>query len=116
MNRAADLARARAAVSLSEDSCLVWLGVGLATLERIESGEVEPSDDTAERIDRFLQLYGGGFFPTSALRPPVTHSGGPPGGGSLSDFQTGGLAAGSGERSAVGVFDGAPIQANRGAL
>jgi DNA-binding XRE family transcriptional regulator len=62
VNRAAELARARAAVGLDEESC-AWFGVGRATIERIEAGEVEPGDELAARIDRFIQLCGGGLFP-----------------------------------------------------
>jgi hypothetical protein len=85
VNRAAELARARAAAALSDEDALVWFGVGLATLERIEAGEIEPSAEVAHRIDLFLQTAGGGVTlsqPDSPDRRLCTHSGGP-GGGAL---------------------------------
>jgi hypothetical protein len=57
-SRAGDLARARAALTLSEDDALVWFGVGLAVLERIEAGQIIPSLEVEQRIDRFLALRG----------------------------------------------------------
>jgi transcriptional regulator with XRE-family HTH domain len=57
-SRVGELARCRAFHGLSEADCLVWFGVGPATLERIESGEVEPSDELEQRIARFLSAVG----------------------------------------------------------
>lgn len=78
MTRLADLSAFRAELRLDEEECRAWFGVGPATLERIESGEVEPAPDVAERIDRFIEICGGGFhsFPPAAPHPPSTHSGG----------------------------------------
>jgi hypothetical protein len=54
-----ELSRCRAAAALDEEACLAWFGVGLATLERIEAGEVEPSEEIARRLDLFLTFKGG---------------------------------------------------------
>lgn len=81
MTRTAELAAARAAANLSEEDCLIWLGVGLATIERVEAGEVEPGEELEGRIERFLQNRCGG--PLAAALPDrrLSHSGGPSGGG-----------------------------------
>lgn len=77
MSRAAELARSRASAGLDEDSCLAWFGVGRATLERIESGEVIPDQDLERRIDRFLQLRGGSRSDLSPPWPSLEHGAGP---------------------------------------
>lgn len=59
MSRAAELARCRAWFHFDEDASLAWFGVGLATLERVEAGEVVPVPELEQRIDRFLQFVGG---------------------------------------------------------
>jgi transcriptional regulator with XRE-family HTH domain len=95
MNRAGELARSRAFHGLSEEDCLVWFGVGRSTLERIEAGEVEPSEELEQRIHLFLNSIGGGrnpLPPTTGL--PFSHSGGPGGGGPLNTS-----AANSGDHS-----------------
>lgn len=69
MSRAAELTRARAARHLSEEDCMVWFGVGRATLERVEAGEVEPSPELGDKIDRFLRVCGGGFAPFASAAP-----------------------------------------------
>lgn len=83
MSRAAELARARAFHGLTEEDCLVWFGVGIATLERLEAGEVEPSEELEARIARFLNVVGGGspLSPSAHSRPSPTHGAGPTGGG-----------------------------------
>lgn len=53
-DRAAALAMWRAGEQPDEIQCLRLFGVGPETLQRIESGEVEPEPDVAERIARFL--------------------------------------------------------------
>lgn len=45
----------RAEAQPDERQCLVLFGVSPETLQRIEAGEVEPADDIAERIGRFLE-------------------------------------------------------------
>jgi DNA-binding XRE family transcriptional regulator len=89
VNRSAELSRARAFTALSDEDCFIWLGIGLATLERIEAGEVVPSAETARRIERFLQTIGGRsavgrggvpFLPANPA-PPFTHCGGASGAG-----------------------------------
>jgi hypothetical protein len=89
--RVAELARCRAAQGLDEAQCFVWLGVGLATLERIEAGEVEPTEEVVQRIDRFLSFAGGtASLPASSRGLPFSrglpgslsaHGGDPEGGG-----------------------------------
>lgn len=92
MNRVAELSRCRAEAGLSEEDSLIWFGVGRATIERIEAGEVEPEPEILERIDRFLQFVGGtasmpatscGLEPLarSLPGPALTHGAGPHGGG-----------------------------------
>lgn len=58
-SRAGELARARATRNLTDDDCLIWFGVGLATIERVEAGEIEPDAELAGKIDRFLAIGGG---------------------------------------------------------
>lgn len=58
-HRAAELARTRAGRELSEEDCFIWFGVSRAVLERIESGEIIPSDEVAAKIDRYLDTIGG---------------------------------------------------------
>lgn len=104
MNRAAELSRARAFHGLSEDDCLIWFGVSLATMERLEAGEIEPSDELDERIQRFLLVHGGGASSATPGAPPA-HGGVPTGGGSTIPAPAASL-----ERDC-----GAPIHTNRGA-
>jgi hypothetical protein len=68
-SRSAELARVRAASDLTDEDCQVWFGVGLATLERVEAGEIVPDDELEARIDRFLQFRGGGRSPSLAAAP-----------------------------------------------
>jgi transcriptional regulator with XRE-family HTH domain len=63
VSRRGELARSRAFHGLTEEDCLVWFGVGMATLERIEAGEVEPGAELEARIARFLNVVGGGSAP-----------------------------------------------------
>jgi hypothetical protein len=83
-NRVGELLRTRAAFILDDDDCLAWFGVGRATLERIEAGEVEPEPEVMQRVDRFLRFCGGSHpFTGSPPLPPsvVTHAGGALAGG-----------------------------------
>lgn len=91
--RAATLAMWRAGQQPDDVQCQRLFGVGPEILQRIESGEVEPEPDVAERILRVI-----------LSTPPVAHSGGSLGAGGFPNF-------------AGATFScGAPIQANRGAL
>lgn len=79
--RVAELASCRAEMAFDDRVCLILFGVGLTTLERIESGEVEPAPDVAARLDRFLlapQLGDYLGFQPGRLEFPQT---GPTGGG-----------------------------------
>ena len=58
-DRAARLAQARWLQPIDDEQAQILFGVGLATIERIEAGEVEPDGDVAARIDRFLATRGG---------------------------------------------------------
>lgn len=91
----AALARARVAMPLTEEACASWFGVGLATIERIEAGEVEPGEELAQRIDRFVAA-GVGLSPSPAALPgvPFAHSGEPLGAGAVLQLGSG---AGCGE-------------------
>jgi hypothetical protein len=81
VSRAAELARSRASAGLSEEDCLIWFGVGRATLERVEAGEILPGAELEHRIDRFLQFCGGGPLFPAAPCPPLAHGVGPIGAG-----------------------------------
>lgn len=72
MKRGGELARYRAAMRLSEEDCQIWFGIGLATLERVEAGEVEPDPELEHRIDLFLRTAGCGvgLFPLSRAATP----------------------------------------------
>lgn len=63
----AALARWRAEAWPDEARCIALFGVGPATLQRIEAGEVEPGDDLAERIGRFLEQLPDPSSPSSSL-------------------------------------------------
>jgi hypothetical protein len=80
VSRAAELSRARAFHGLSETDCQIWFGVSLATMERLEAGEIEPSDELDERIQRFLTAHRGGAS-CSTPGAPLAHGGVPTGGG-----------------------------------
>lgn len=68
--RGGELARCRASAWLDEAGCIAWFGVGRSTIDRIERGEVEPGDEVAQRIDRFLAVDGGrGDVPFTGPRP-----------------------------------------------
>jgi hypothetical protein len=54
--RLAELAAALAAAELDDGGYLIWFGVGPLTVERVQAGELEPSDELERRIDRFLAL------------------------------------------------------------
>jgi hypothetical protein len=54
--RLAELAAALAAAELDDGNYLIWFGVGPLTIERVQAGELEPSDELERRIDRFLAL------------------------------------------------------------
>lgn len=83
MTRLTELCRSRAYFALSEENCIAWFGVGRATLERFEAGEVEPEPEVLERIDRYLQFCGGQFpfLVRRPSRPRSTHSEGTLAGG-----------------------------------
>jgi hypothetical protein len=83
VTRLTELCRSRAYFALSEEDCIAWFGVGRATLERFEAGEVEPEPEVLERIDRYLQFCGGQFSLSGPppLPPSVTHSEGTLAGG-----------------------------------
>lgn len=51
----AALAAWRSRAALSELQCLALFGVGRCTLQRIESGEIEPEGDLARRIELALR-------------------------------------------------------------
>lgn len=53
------------------DECLLRFGVGAETLQRIESGEIEPEPEIAARIHAFFTLPG----------QPLLHGGSPSFGG-----------------------------------
>lgn len=72
---------ARAAQPLDEHESLIHFGVGLATIERVEAGEIEPSDELAARIDRFIEINRGGTPPSAAPGRPGARLGGLTGGG-----------------------------------
>jgi DNA-binding XRE family transcriptional regulator len=75
MSRAAALARARAIQGMSEEDCLVWFGVGRATIERVEAGEIVPSLELADKIDRYLQVCGGSIRSAALPGSPLEHGG-----------------------------------------
>jgi transcriptional regulator with XRE-family HTH domain len=109
VTRVAELARARAFRGLTEEDCEIWFGVGSATLERIEAGEVEPSDELDQRINRFLNVVGGGGFPFPPPTPGSSLQRGEPTGA--------GAAVAPGPGANFGeAFEGGPIHANRGTL
>lgn len=78
MSRAAELARCRAACDLSALDCRIWFGVGLATIERVEAGEIVPGAELEQRIDRFLQVCQRADLPLPPRHslPPFAHCGG----------------------------------------
>jgi hypothetical protein len=76
-----DLAFARAAEPLTDKDCRIHFGVGLATIERVEAGQIVPGEELAERIDRFVRARGG-RSPSAALPGcPTARAGGLTGGG-----------------------------------
>jgi hypothetical protein len=74
-DRVAELARVRAAFPLSDNDALIWFGVSLAVIERIEAGEIIPGDEVGARIDRYLAIRGGAS-PSAALPGRRSHCGG----------------------------------------
>jgi hypothetical protein len=83
----AQLATWRARVGPDEATCRHLFGVGRETLQRIESGEIEPEPDIAERIETELLLsgdlcFGGGGRAGATLPgPSPTHGDGHTGAG-----------------------------------
>jgi DNA-binding XRE family transcriptional regulator len=69
--RLSELTRSRAFHGLSNEDCGIWFGVGIQTLERIEAGEVVPSEELEARIDRFLKTVGSGGFGGFPAVPPT---------------------------------------------
>lgn len=112
----AQLATWRARVGPSEAMCLALFGVGRETLQRIETGEVDPEPDIGARIDLELELSGnissgGGLVSPLSLAPPGSspaHGDGPFGAGAV-------LRASPGAGCGGVAFDGAPVLTNRGA-
>jgi hypothetical protein len=104
-SRAAELARARASQPLSEVDAQVWFGVGLAVIERIEAGQIIPSAEVEQRIDRFLAIRGGAS-PSAALPGrPLAQADSPTGEGAC-------------DNGPLATFEGVPwgcsIHSNRG--
>jgi len=91
----AELAAWRSEVRPDALQCHLLFGVGPATLERIESGEVEPEADIAERIARHVsgqrKLPGSAFDrsadPTGAGGRPLPDSAGAFFGGGAGETQ-----------------------------
>lgn len=74
MSTIPELTRSRAFHGLTDDDCQIWFGVGIGTLERIEAGEVEPSEELEARIQKFLRVVGGASNPFTPPSPGSLHA------------------------------------------
>lgn len=94
--RAAELATWRAQAERTEGQCMSLFGIGRETLQRIESGEVEPEPDVAARIGRFLDQASScpRNPPGHGSRSPLTHDGDRPGAGGVAQPSAAGASFG----------------------